>query len=65
MTMKTDKHGKRMWNMKITPEFYDHIEKVADVTDQTASRLVREAVKEKLARLAEENPKVAEILQAA
>jgi predicted transcriptional regulator len=59
------KPNKKMWNMKVTDEFYDRLQRVADITDRPASQLVREAVNEKLARLAEQDPKIAEIIKAA
>lgn len=56
---------KRMWNMKVTKDFDDLLKKVSQITDRPASQFVREAVREKIDRLAQENPKVAEVVEAA
>jgi predicted transcriptional regulator len=56
------KSSKKMWNMKVNPDFYDRLQEVAKITDRPASQLVREAINEKFAKLAEQNPRIAEIV---
>lgn len=57
-----EKEKAENWTMKAKPSWKRKVAQIAEVVDLDASKLVRQAVNEKIERLAKRNKKVAEIL---
>jgi predicted transcriptional regulator len=56
------KENQELWTIRARPSWKKMLDRVAETVDRPTSQLVREAVNEKLERMAEQNPRIAEIV---